>query len=165
MLSFFKKLFNTKANNISFPKISFGFRGEDLDYIIKNDSLYIITSWINGRRIFTDSIQYWKSNAKISDSDKAIIFKDIVEFINTRTKENPIIVINVDHDKEIWENLCETHKERIKSIEYQSDKEKDRFLYDSLLNGIRRGNRLINGNQTITTEEQFIQYWNNRRKI
>lgn len=164
MLSFFRKLFTTKSGKTAFPKISLGFRGEDLDYVLENDSLYISSTWINGRRIFLDSIQCWKSNNKISDLDKAIIFKDILEFINRKTKENPVIVINVDHDKDLWENLCEKYKERIKSIEYQSDKEKDQFLYDSLLNSIRKGNKLIDGNQTITNEEQFVEYWNSRQK-
>ena len=108
-----------------------------------------------------ENIQFWKSNQIISDAEKTIIFKDIVEFLN-RKKEKPIIVINIDHDKELWESLCDQYKEQIKSIEYQSDKEKDQFLYDSLLNSIRRGNSLIDGNQTITTEAQFLEYWKNR---
>jgi hypothetical protein len=164
MLSFFKGLFTTKTDKTSFPKISLGFRGEDLEYVTQNDSLYISSTWINGRRIYTDDIQNWKNNNKISGSDKAVIFKDIVEFLNKKTKEKPIVVINVDHEKEFWENLCEQYKEQINSIEYQSDKEKDQFEYASMLDNIRRGGSLIDGNQTINTEEQFLEYWKNRQK-
>jgi hypothetical protein len=164
MLSFFKGLFTTKTDKASFPKISLGFRGEDLEYVTENDSLDISSTWISGRRIYMDNLQNWKSNKIISSSDKEVIFKNIVEFLNNKTKEKPIVVINVDHDKELWENLCEQYKEQISSIEYQSDKEKDQFMHDTMLDNIRRGGSLIDGNQTITTEEQFLEYWKNRVK-
>lgn len=164
--SFLKKLFNqeTKKNKTVSPKVSFGFRGEGLEYITENDSLYISSTWINGRRVYMDNIQNWKSKKVISDSDKAIIFKDIVEFLNEKAKEHPIVVINVDHDKELWENLCELYKEQISSIEYQSDKEKDQFIFDSMLDNIRKGGSLIDGNQTIDTQEQFLEYWKSKHK-
>jgi hypothetical protein len=164
MLSFFKGFFTTKTDKTSFPKISLGFRGEDLEYVTENDSLDISSTWINGRRIYMDNLQNWKSNKIISSSDKEVIFKDIVEFLNKKTKEKPIVVINVDHDKELWENLCEQYKEQISSIEYQSEKEKDQLMHDNMLDNIRRGGSLIDGNQTITTEEQFLEYWKNREK-
>ncbi len=164
ILNFFKRLFTAKADKTLFPKISLGFRGEDLEYATKIDSLYISSTWINGRRVYMDNVQHWKSKKSVSDSDKAVIFKDIIEFLNDKTREKPIIVINVDHDKELWENLCEEYKEQIISIEYQSDKENDKFVYDSMLDNIRRGGSIIDGNQTIATEEQFLEYWKSRQK-
>lgn len=164
MLKFLKGLFSSKTEKTSTPKISLGFRGEDLEYVTQSDSLYISSTWINGRRLYLDSIQNWKSNNIISDSDKALIFKDIIDYLNKKIKEKPIVVINVDHDKELWESLCKQYEEQISSIEYQSDKEKDQFLYDSMLDNIRRGGSLIDGDKTITTEEQFLEYWQNRQK-
>lgn len=111
-----------------------------------------------------DDIQHWKSKSIISDFDKSIIFKDILEFLNKKCKERPIVVINIDHNKRLWENLCEQYIEQIESIEYQSDKEKEQFLFDSMLENIRRGGTLIVDNKTIKTEEQFLNYWQSRDK-
>ena len=163
-MSFLKKIFSRKADKTSFPKISLGFRGEDLEYETQNDSLSISSTWINGRRIYMDDIQHWKSKNIISDFDKSIIFKDILEFLNKKCKERPIVVINIDHNKRLWENLCEQYIEQIESIEYQSDKEKEQFLFDSMLENIRRGGTLIVDNKTIKTEEQFLNYWQSRDK-
>lgn len=160
--NFFKRLFTRKNDNALFPKISLGFRFEGLEYVTQNDSLYISSTWINGRRIYMNNIQKWKSNNSITDSDKAIIFKNIVNFLNDKTKEKPIVVINIDHDKELWENLCKQYKEQISAIEYESDKEKEDFLYKTFLDNIRRGGSLVVGDQTITTEEQFLEYWKKR---
>ncbi len=33
-----------------------------------------------------------------------------------------------------------------------------------MLDNIRRGGSLIDGDKTITTEEQFLEYWQNRQK-
>ncbi|MBV9988343.1 MAG: hypothetical protein JO301_11740 [Chitinophagaceae bacterium] len=164
MLSFFRGLFTTKAAKSSFPKISLGFRGEDLEYVTENDSLYISSTWIDGRRVFMDDIQKWKSSNIITEFDKRVIFRDILEFFNKKAKEKPIVVINVDHDKELWEELCQEYKEQISSVEYQSDKQKDQFAYDCMLDNIRRGGSLIDGNEIITTEEQFLEYWKVRQK-
>lgn len=164
MLRFFKGLWNSNPNKTSYPKISLGFRGEDLEYETESGALYISSTWIKGRRVYLESIQNWKSNKLISDSDKAIIFKDVVEYLNKKTKEKPIVVINVDHYRELWESLCEEYKQLILSIEYQSDKEKDQFLYDTMLDNIRRGGSLVDGDKTITTEEQLLEHWQTRQK-
>lgn len=161
ILSFFQNLFSNKPSSTSFPKITLGFRGEDLEYKTQNDSVYISSTWIDGRRIYMDNIQSWKSKKLISDFEKSIIFKGIVEFLNKECNEKPIIVINIDHDKQLWENFCEQYKGQIKNVEYQSDKEKEEFLYDSMLKSIRRGDVFIIDNKTITTEEQFFDYWKN----
>ena len=163
-MSFLKKIFSRKTDKISFPKISLGFRGEDLEYETQNDSLYISSTWTKGRKIYMDDIQHWKSKNVISDFDKSIIFKDIVEFLNKKCKERPIVVINTDHDKELWENLCKQYTGQIENIEYQSDKEKEQFLFDSLLENIHKGGTLIVDNKTIKIEEQFLNYWQSRDK-
>ena len=163
-MNFFKNIFSNKTGNTLFPKISLGFRGEDLEYETENDSLYLSSTWINGRRIYTDDIQHWKSDKRISDFDKSVIFKDIIYFLNEKCKERPIVVINIDHDKQLWENLCEQYKLQIERIEYDSDKEREQFLFDDMLKSIRRGDTLIIDDKTINTEEQFLEYWKIRDK-
>ena len=87
-LRLFKKVFTKKADNASYPKISIGYRGEDLEYETQNDSLYISSTWINGRRVYMEDIQFWRSKAIISDLDKSTIFKDVVMFLNINLKRN-----------------------------------------------------------------------------
>ncbi len=164
MLRFLKRLFTSKTNKSSFPKISLGFRGEDLLYETETESLYVGSTWINGRRVYLDGIREWRSKRIIPDADKGIIFENILDFLNNEGNERPIMVINTDHDKDLWETLCEQYKDRISSIEYESDNEKDDFFFHQILDSIRRGGSLVEGGRTISTEEELLDYWVNRRR-
>jgi hypothetical protein len=158
MANFIQRLFEKKPES---PKISFGFRGEEIEYIMKKNSLCISSTFINGRRIYTDSIKYWKNGQRISTDEKANIFGQVVHFTNKKS-DNPIIVINIDYDKKFWESLCEKHKNEIKSVEYDSNKQKEEFLFNSLLTTIQKGGSLVVDGIPIKTETEFIEHWKTR---
>lgn len=158
MGNFIQRLFRKKRES---PKISFGFRGEEIEYITENNSLCISSTFINGRRIYTDSIRYWKNGEIISKDDKATIFRQVVHFANKNPGE-PIIVINIDYDKEFWESLCEKFKPEIKSVEYDSNKQKEEFLLNSLLTTIQKGGSIVLEGIPIKTEAELIEYWKTR---
>lgn len=160
----FKRLFMSKIDKAPFPRISLGFREEELKYETDTELLYINSTWVNGRRVYLDGIQKWKSNKVISNTDKEVIFKNILDFLNKEINERPIMVINTDHDKDLWEALCEQYKDQINSVEYESDREKSEFLFGLLLDNIRRGGSLMDGDRMISTEEEFLVYWQTKQK-
>jgi hypothetical protein len=161
MTNFLQRLFSRTERQILFPKISFGFKGEDIEYVTENNSLCISSTFIGGRKIFTDSIQNWKNGELISEDDKTNIFRQVIQFVNKKS-DKPIIVINVDHDKLFWESLCKECKDQIKTTEFDSDRQKEEFQFNYLLSGIQKGGILVSDGQTIKTETEFIEYWKNR---
>jgi hypothetical protein len=116
-----------------------------------------------GRKIYTDSIKTWKDYQPISQADKAKIFKEIIEFSNRKSNEKPIIVINIDYDKAFWEALCKESSDLIKKIQYDSNKQKEDFQFNYLLDSVRKNGTLIFGDKTIKTEAEFLEYWKNRK--
>ena len=164
MTNFFQRLFSGDTKSSKFPKISWGHRMEGIEYEVENNSLYIDSTFIGSRKIYTDSIKNWKDSEIITQVDKANIFRQIVQFTNKKSKEKPIVVINIDYDKEFWEQLCNENSELIKEIQYSSDKQKEEFQFNFLLDSVRKNGTLEFGNKTIKTESEFLEYWNSRNK-
>jgi hypothetical protein len=162
MTNFLQRLFSKTEKPNQLPKISFGFRGEDIEYVTEGNSLDISSTFIGGRKIFTDSIQNWKNGQLISEDDKTNIFRQVIQFVNKKA-DKPIIVINVDYDKLFWESLCEEYKDQIKATEYDSDKQKEEFQFNYLLTSVQKGGTLEFDDKTIKTEAEFIEYWKNRK--
>ena len=163
MTNFIQRLFSTTAETKEFPKISWGHRFEGIEYETENNSLYIDSTFIGGRKIFTDSIINWKDKQVIRQSEKANIFREVVQFANKKSIEKPIIVINIDYEKTFWEALCNENIDFIKEIQYDSDKQKEDFQFNIFLDSVRKKETLIFGDKTIKTETEFLEYWKNRK--
>lgn len=162
MTNFFQKLFSGIDKTSKFPKILWGHRFEGIEYHTAKASIYIDSTFLGGRKIFTDSIRAWKHDEAISQPDKAIIFKEVLEFANGKGNEKPMVVINIDYEKDFWEALCKESSELIKEIQYDSDKQKKDFQYNYMLDSVRKNGILIVDDKTIKTETEFLKYWNNR---
>lgn len=162
MKNFFQRLFSGDTKSGKFPKISWGHRLEGIVYEVENNSLYIDSTSIGGRKIYIDSIKIWKDSEIITQVEKANIFRQIVQFANKGSKDKPIVVINIDYDKEFWEQLCNENSELIKEVQYDSDKQKEKFQFNYLLDSVRKNGTLIFGDKTIKTESEFLEYWNSR---
>jgi hypothetical protein len=163
MTNFIQRLFSKTKKHDTFPRISIGFRLEGIHYETENNSLYIESTRIDGRRLYTDFIDKWKDETTITSLEKEEIFGQVVRFINKKGRTKPIIVINVDYDKEFWEDLCNKHKDQIKEIEYDSNEKKENFQYNMLLDSVRNNGTLIFDDKTIRTEAELIEYWKNRK--
>lgn len=163
MTNFIQRLFSKTGKQNNFPKISLGFRLEDIEYETETKSLYIVSTFVDGRRLYTDSIDKWKDETALTNFEKEEIFRQVVEFINEKGKTKPIIVINVDYDKELWERLCNKYKEQVKEIEYDSNEKKETFQYNMLLQAIQNNGTLMFDDKVIKTEEELIEYWKNRK--
>ena len=163
MKNFIQRLFSKTEKQNLFPKISVGFRLEGIEYESQSNSLYIESTHIGGRRLYVDFIDKWKDESNITNLEKEEIFGQVVQFINKKGSTKPIIVINVDYDKEFWEDLCYKYKDQIKEIEYDSNEKKENFQYNMLLQSVKNNGTLIFDEKTIKTEAEFIDYWKNRK--
>ena len=163
MANFIQRLFTGTYETIKYPKISWGHRFEGIEYKTENNSLYIDSTFLDGLKIFTDSIKNWKDGQPIGQAEKADIFNHVVQFANKNTKEKPTIVVNIDYDKSFWENLCKERDDLIKGIQYESDKQKEDFQFNNHLDSVRKKGTLIFGDKTIKTEAEFLNYWESRK--
>ena len=159
MTNFIQQLFSGTGKTKKFPKISWGHKLEGIEYETENNSLYIDSTFVGGRKIYTDSIKRWKDGKIIGQFEKANIFKHVVQFAYKRTKEKPTIVINIDYDKSFWENLCKESGDLIKEIQCDSDKQKEDFQFNYFLDSVRKNETLIFGDKVIKTEAEFLEYW------
>lgn len=163
MKNFIQRLFSGIGETKKFPKIAWGNRFEGIEYETENNSLYIDSTFLGGRKIFTDSIKNWKDEQSIGQVKKGDIFKHVVQFANENSKEKPTIVINIDYDKSFWENLCKESDDLIKEIQYESDIQKEDFQFNYFLDRVRKKGTLTFGDKTIKTETEFLNYWESRK--
>ena len=145
-----------------FPKIDWGHRLEGIEYKTETQFLYIDSTFLGGRKIYTDSIKTWSDGQPISQTDKEKLFGEIISFVNRTSKEKPVVIINIDYEKMFWENLCHQSENLIKEIQYDSDKQKEDFQFNYFLDSVRKNQTLIFGDKTIKTEVEFLEYWKNR---
>jgi hypothetical protein len=163
MKNFINRLFSKAQPQTLFPKISPSFRLEGIEYETENNSLHIVATILGERKIYTDSIDKWRNESKITDSEKKEIFSNVIQFVSKKGKRKPIITINIDHEKEFWEDLCSIHSDEINGIEYTSNQEIENFQYDMMLKSVQNNGTLVFDDKTVKTEAEFIEYWKNRK--
>lgn len=146
---------------IGYPKIKYQPRGEGITYKLENRELFVGTTYHGGERIYTDSIERWENGGALTREEKSKIISDLISFVKRKTSKKPIIVINVDHDKEFWETEIEKICQKC-TIEYTSDKEKEDDVYNmylSFLPGLK-----IDGHE-VKTKEDPDNYLATRRTL
>ena len=101
-------------------KIDYGYRGEGITYRLSNKSLDLSFTWINGPRIYTETIAKWEDGSVLTADEKKRVFIEILRFVGKK-REKPIIVINIDDPSQaLWEEQCSTNGDLINKIEYTS---------------------------------------------
>ncbi|WP_276371938.1 hypothetical protein [Chryseolinea sp. H1M3-3] len=146
---------------LGYPKIKYEPRGENITYKLEDRELFVATTYHDGERIYTDSIEKWDNGRLLTHEEKSKAISDLVDFVRRTKSKNPIIVINVDKDKQLWEREIERLKIKIKSIEYTSEKEKDDVEYNMYLGFLPM---LTIGGYEIKTKEDLDNYWITRKK-
>jgi hypothetical protein len=134
--------------------LKFGFRGENIYYEIFGKTTEISFTWINGPRLYTESIHRWNDGSLLSEEEKHEIFNKAIGLIKQRFNK-AIVVINVDDDpKQNWERQCLKNKEDIENIEYTSDEENIKWMKKEHLDTMKKTGLLMDGIK-ITTEEEL----------
>src|SRR5690606_28093509 len=104
-----------------------GFRGEGISYSCNGKSMEIDFTWINGDRLYTDSIGSWQSGEKLSIDEKQKVFIQVL-FHLSHPDRRTIIVINPDDESaDLWKKLSEENKDLIKSVEFWSHEDQIEF--------------------------------------
>lgn len=96
-------------HTLSLNHINFGFRGEGIEYCLEGRVYYIDSTWISGREIHFDDLSF----LDLSNIQKALMLEEIIEFVNLKENETPVIFYNSEiRDIEFLRKLC---------IEYRSE--------------------------------------------
>lgn len=144
------------------PKIKLGFRGEDIDYTVRNQSTWIGFTSCKGERIYSDSIKKWNDTGEsLSQQDKVSILKDVIRFVRKPwwSWAKPIIVINMDDpDRDLWEQVCKLEMRSIKRIEYTSNQEQKNFARQMWLEVLQKQRILMMNGTRITNESELDDY-------
>jgi len=150
MASFIQRIFEWKKSH-RLPKISFSYK-EGIDCVTEHGYLYIYTSF-DKRRVYAGTMNKWKDGQVITKNEKEQILEGITRLYG---KRKFTVVINIDHDKLLWEELCTRHNIM---VEYESDEEIKKSQFDMLLSTIRKGGTVVWDNVTMQTEAALVEYW------
>ncbi|WP_416864767.1 MAG: hypothetical protein ACMVP2_19745 [Imperialibacter sp.] len=151
----------------SYPQIKNGFRGEGYVYELGNRRVNVSTTLDKVEKIYLDGISNWYESEQwyrggpLTNEEKIKIFRDMVFFIHEQRGKRPIVVINIDRDKDFWESVCEQFRNRISGVEYTATTEKDSTEYNRYLSFIRTG--LTLEGQVIKNQNDLDDYWRNKR--
>jgi hypothetical protein len=151
------KFFNKGERPPIYPIIKFGFRGEDIEYIMETDSINIGFTCSNGRRIYLD-FTHWESKRSITKDEKEIILLNCLTYCNKYSFKKTIVVINSDIDKDFWLYVCEKYKSQIRSIEYTSKDDHKQLLLNMFMQQIHLHDKVRIGNIDYFTESEILEY-------
>lgn len=134
-------------------KIRLGLRGEGVIYRAGDREAQIDSTWINGRRLYAETIRRWSDGSPIPDAQRAQILRELVHFLAGR-REKPIVVINSDDpDRELWDRLCDEMQATIAGVERSSDAQNSADLKRALLPAVQSG--LVIDDTKISSEAQL----------
>ena len=103
------------------PRISFGFRGENLSYQREGRTLEAAFTCVNGPRLYPDTIRTWSDGAALTAGERQSVFLELLEFL-VGGGDRPIVVINRDDPaREAWERIALERREWISGVEHTSN--------------------------------------------
>lgn len=135
--------------------MNYGVRGEDITYKRDGRETEISFTWIDGKRIYTESISRWEGGEPISETDKRMILEDLLRFTKGWFSK-PIVVINKDDpSRNTWEQVCAEMEKWVRDIEYTSDQQNRDFERKMYLETLHRQG-VLNINDTELHNEQEL---------
>src|SRR6266542_6123799 len=88
------------------PRISFGFRGEGINYQRQGRGLIVDFTWTGGPRVYPDSVAQWSGGTLLTDDEKIAVPREVLQFV-TVEDARPTVVINSDAPSiKLWEFSC-----------------------------------------------------------
>jgi hypothetical protein len=127
------------------PQISYGFRGEGIKYEFGGKKLEIDFTWINGNRIYTETISRWNDGTELSETEKKNILTDILQFTKGWFRKSIVVINTDDPSLSLWKQVCSELSHLVKKVEYTSDevnRQVERQMYVGILNS--KGSLIIN---------------------
>lgn len=122
--------------------VSFGSRGEGINYRRQERGLVVDFTWINGPRVYPDSITEWSGGTPLTDDEKITVLREVLQFV-TLADSRPVVVVNSDDpSRNLWEHLCSSNATLVAAIEYTSDETECARERDMYLSALRAGKEL-----------------------
>ena len=144
--------------------MEFGSRGEEITYEWADKVLEVGFSYLNGPRVYSDTIARWQNGAELTDDERTKVFGDILGFVNEH-RGPPTVVIDANDPARIqWERLCSANKILVKATEYTSSEEKAQLERDMYLEVLRAGKELTIAGTEIKTEKELDTFLQSRAK-
>jgi len=149
---------NEMAPEPARPKLSYGFRGEGVDYRNGDRELEIDFTWGDGPRIFTDSVRAWKDGPELTFAERREVLRNTVAFVR-EGRQKPIVVINSD-DPFVWEwtTICTELRGEIADVEMTSDAAYRAFQKKMLMDSLAAGSRVSVDGKPLATEADVDRY-------
>ena len=86
----------------NFSHIRFGSHGESIFYKLNGKEYELCSTWVDGKRIHIDDL----TKTNLDENQKTKVFVEIIQFVNQKDNEKPIICYNSDYaDSELWNKL------------------------------------------------------------
>ncbi len=145
-----------KINN--FSHIRFGFRGEGIFYKLNGKEYELWSTWVNGIRIYIDGL----TKTDLDENQKIKMFSEIIQFVNLKDNEKPIICYNSDYqDAELWKRLSTEFSSEIKDVEISNVEKENIALYKNMSEDLKTGLTEINiRGLKIKTVKDLDKHWN-----
>jgi hypothetical protein len=145
-------------------RISFGFRGEGVNYQRQGNRLVVDFTWIGGPRVYPDSITKWSGGSALTDDEKITLFREVLQFV-TVEEAPPTVVINSDApSRTLWEQVCASNAALVAAIEYTSDETERARERDMYLSTLRAGRELSVDGVDIRDEHDLDRVLQRRRR-
>ena len=119
--------------------ISFGFRGEGINYQRQGNSLVVEFTWIGGPRVYPDSIAKWSGGTVLTDEEKIAILGEVLQFVTLEEAPPTVVVNSDDPSRTLWEQVCSSNGALVAAIEYTSNEAENARERGDFLSALRAG--------------------------
>ena len=138
------------------PKISYGSgRAEWITYELAGKKVDIDFTWLEGNRIYTETIHRWSTNELISEDEKKKILTDVLQFTKGWFRKSIVVINTDDLSRPLWEQVCGEVPNLIKEIEYTSDEQNRQYNRQMYLEMLNSKGGLVIDDVPIRTEREL----------
>jgi len=125
-------------------KIKADHKNQLLQYKLKDKETFVVYAW---PALVVTSLELWSTGEEILQKDKALIFIDLLDYIDNWGGKKAIISIEINHpDKEFWEKQCSRLHYKIERVEVFDKEANFQSYLDDLSKAFDKGQTLeING--------------------
>ena len=146
------------------PRISFGFRGEGINYQRQSRGLVVDFTWIGGPRVYPDGIAKWSDGTVLTNDEKITILREVLHFVTVEDARPTVVINSDDPSRELWEQVCASNAALVGAIEYTSDEAVFARERDGFLSAVRAGKELSVDGVDIRDERDLDAVLQRRRR-
>lgn len=135
-----------KEDYASDTVIKTGFRNEEMYYKLADKQAYIEFYWPT---IYLTSIENWDNGLEITETEKSLMFVDILFYCKENGSKAKIKIEKNHKDKDFWLNQTERHKSKIDDVELFDQEEYFQMYINDLAKAFQAGKTITIANKMI----------------